>query len=401
MAANGLGIILFRFADWLRAKGYSRDTIHQYTQAVEHFGFWRSVSHPGSREVRQQEIEEFLTSHLTKCSCPMPACTTLITCRAALFRLMALLGIEKFVARPTSSAPVETLITEYDKHMEGVCGLGANTRLYRRRYAREFLAWRFRRKPVDPAKLCVADFLGYVKFRSPLLKPASAVVMINSLRNLIRFLEFEQRCPQGLWRAWPTVARWKNTTPPDIPTRTQCRDLLRAVDLRRPDGIRDLAILRLILDLGLRCSEVSELCLEDIDWHAGTLTVRKCKQRRERLLPLPESAGRAISTYLRTARPKSACRELFLCHRVPMGDPITLGRVRGAVRRAMQRCGLTRGGPHQLRHFFATSLHAGGASLKEVADILGHQDLNTTSIYTRVNLQQLAKVAMPWPGTIR
>ena len=67
----------------------------------------------------------------------------------------------------------------------------------------------------------------------------------------------------------------------------------------------------------------------------------------------------------------------------------------------MQRCGLTRGGPHQLRHYFATSLHSGGASLKEVADILGHQDLNTTAIYARVNLQQLQKVAMPWPGAIR
>ena len=236
------------------------------------------------------------------------------TCRTALNRLMAMLGIEKPVSRSGDSVPIRALVTSYDQHMEAVSGLSDATRLYRRRYVREFLAWRFKRKPIDPTKLCFADFLGYVNYRAPLLKPASTAVMITSLRGFVRFLEFEQRCSPGLWRAWPAVARWKKSPPPDIPTRTQCRDLLRTVDLSRPAGRRDLAILRLIVDLGLRCSEVSELCLEDIDWRAGTLTVRKCKQRRERSLPLPESTGRAISAYLRTARPESSCRQLFLCH---------------------------------------------------------------------------------------
>jgi hypothetical protein len=60
MAANGLGIILFRYADWLHAKGYSRNTIHLYTQAVEHFGFWRAKHHPGSQNVQPSEVAEFL-----------------------------------------------------------------------------------------------------------------------------------------------------------------------------------------------------------------------------------------------------------------------------------------------------------------------------------------------------
>jgi site-specific recombinase XerD len=152
-------------------------------------------------------------------------------------------------------------------------------------------------------------------------------------------------------------------------------------------------------DLGLRGAEIIELCLEDIDWRAGTLVVRKNKQRRERLLPLLPLVAKPILNYLRTGRPPSSSRQLFLCHRLPVGQPMTMQRLRGAVRRIMRRAGLNGGGPHRLRHSFATRLHARGASLKEVADVLGHQNFDTTAIYARVNLSQLRKVALPWPGT--
>ena len=66
----------------------------------------------------------------------------------------------------------------------------------------------------------------------------------------------------------------------------------------------------------------------------------------------------------------------------------------------MQRIGISCGGTHRLRHAFATRLHARGASLKEVADVLGHQNFDTTAIYARVNLPQLAKVALRWPGVL-
>jgi integrase len=86
-------------------------------------------------------------------------------------------------------------------------------------------------------------------------------------------------------------------------------------------------------------------------------------------------------------------------HRLPVGQPMTPERLRGAVRRIMRRGGLTNSGPHRLRHSFATRLHARGASLKEVADVLGHQHFDTAAIYARVNLSQLRKVALPWPRT--
>jgi len=400
MTVNGLGIILFQYADWLQQKGYGRNTIHLYTQAVEHFGFWRAKRHPRSQSVQPSEVAEFLNSHLSRCGCPPPAATSLQTCRSALNRLISMLGCRN--PSPQScegEGPIGTLVADFDQHLAKVCGLSPATRFYRRRYAWEFLMWRFEGKRWDLTKLCFADFVDYVKFRAPRLKPASVGVMMTSLRSLVRFLEFEGRCRTGLSQAWPRVPNWKQSPPSDVLTTIECRDLLKCVDRHCPSGQRDFAILRLMTDLGLRGEEIVELCLEDIDWRAGTLVVRKNKQRRERLLPLPPLVAKAILSYLRTGRPSSSSRRLFLCHRLPVGEPMTRERLRGAVRRIMRRSGLTGGGPHRLRHSFATRLHARGASLKEVADVLGHQHFDTTAIYARLNLSQLRKVALPWPRT--
>jgi site-specific recombinase XerD len=314
---------------------------------------------------------------------------------------MAMLGCRNPSSQSSGEGPLGMLVADFDQHLAKVCGLSPATRFYRRRYAREFLEWRFESKRWDLTKLCFADFVNYVKFRAPRLKPASVGVMMTSLRALVRFLEFEGRCRSGLSQAWPTVPNWKQSPPPDVLSARECRDLLQCVDRHCPSGQRDFAILRLMTDLGLRGAEIVELCLEDIDWRADTLVIRKNKQRRERLLPLPTVVAKAILSYLRKGRPSSSSRRLFLCHRLPVGQPMTRERLRGAIRRIMRRSSLTSGGPHRLRHSFATRLHARGASLKEVADVLGHQDFDTTAIYARVNLSQLRKVALPWPRTCR
>ncbi len=104
--------------------------------------------------------------------------------------------------------------------------------------------------------------------------------------------------------------------------------------------------------------------------------------------------------YLRQARPQSTNRSLFLRHQAPLYAPIAAEFVRGAVRRALARCGLGHRftGSHVLRHTAAMRMRSGGASLKEIADVLRHRNLDTTTIYSKVDLPRLAAVTMPWPG---
>lgn len=112
--------------------------------------------------------------------------------------------------------------------------------------------------------------------------------------------------------------------------------------------------------------------------------------------------GNAIADYLKVDRPTGNERALFLRHRAPAGTPVTSHIVRGAMRRACARVGILppRDGPHALRHTLATRLLESGVPLTEVADVLGHETIDTTAIYTKVNLGALGRVAMPWPEVV-
>jgi site-specific recombinase XerD len=122
--------------------------------------------------------------------------------------------------------------------------------------------------------------------------------------------------------------------------------------------------------------------------------------RRSDWLPLPARLGRAIADYLRRGRPPTRTRAVFVRHHLPVGAPIAPSVVRLALSRAANAADLGDRwrGPHALRHAMATRLLQGGASLKEVADLLRHRSLDTTTIYTKVDVGSLEQVALSWPG---
>jgi integrase len=148
--------------------------------------------------------------------------------------------------------------------------------------------------------------------------------------------------------------------------------------------------------LALRPQEVVNLTLDDLNWRAMTVRLAQTKQRRERLLPLPDSVAKAISDYLKHGRPATQSRALFVHYQAPFDQGLTVGWVRVLVRRAFARCGID-ARPYALRHTVATLAHRRGTGLKEIADLLGHQSLDTTERYALVNLEELRQVALPWP----
>jgi integrase len=176
---------------------------------------------------------------------------------------------------------------------------------------------------------------------------------------------------------------------------------LVAFDCADPVGLRDYAIARCLLDLGLRGHEVTYLTLESVDWRSATLTISGTKSKRVQQLPLPVSAGEAIARYLRQARPQIEHRALFVRHRAPIGKPLSVPAIRNAMNRAFVRCGLRDRfcNTHVLRRTTATRLQRAGASVKEIADLLRHRSLDTASTYARVDLEGLRAVALPWPGS--
>jgi integrase/recombinase XerD len=168
--------------------------------------------------------------------------------------------------------------------------------------------------------------------------------------------------------------------------------LLEAVDTRSPLGMRDRAILELLYGTGVRNAELRALTLADIG--ERTLAIRRGKGGKDRVVPIGAIAAAALSDYLQQARPKLTRRDgvhnIFLTKN---GMPLDCFAVINAVRRAAKRAGLKQHlHPHSLRHACATHMLKGGADIRHIQKLLGHASLQTTEIYTRVEIGDLKAV---------
>ncbi|MDQ3982679.1 MAG: tyrosine recombinase XerC [Actinomycetota bacterium] len=163
-----------------------------------------------------------------------------------------------------------------------------------------------------------------------------------------------------------------------------------------PVGQRDRAVLELLYGSGLRVAELCGLDVDDVDTGAGRVRVTG-KGRKERQVPMSEPAGEAVETYARDGRrvllressPADARHALFLNSR---GGRLGPRSVRSMLARYLSAEGAAPVGPHALRHSFATHLLDGGADLRVVQELLGHESLATTQIYTHVSTERLKAV---------
>ena len=140
--------------------------------------------------------------------------------------------------------------------------------------------------------------------------------------------------------------------------------------------------------------------LADIFWRTAEIRLRKTKNRRERMLPLPREVGAAIAGYLLRGRPRSGTPEVFLRHLTPVGPITSTHGVGDIVKKHLRRTGIraSNHGAHLLRHSLATRMVNQSVPIKQIADMLGHSSIDTTAIYTKVDTTHLAAVALPFPG---
>lgn len=185
-----------------------------------------------------------------------------------------------------------------------------------------------------------------------------------------------------------------NRLPRGVLSEAQARRLMTVPDSWTAWGLRDRAILETFYGTGIRLRECLGLRLGDLDLAERQLMIRDGKGRKDRVVPLPGRAAAALGVYLRDGRPRllrdPRVTLLFLSFR-------GRGLSRSALRLALLRYGqLARipwpVSPHMLRHTCATHLLAGGADIRHAQELLGHKDLDTTALYTRVAVQDLRKV---------
>ena len=388
------------YVGYLSERGYAPLTVKAYLESVAHFAHWCARQRIGLTEINEDVIERFLNRHLPLCRCARRCQRARSTVGAALGHLLHLLRTERRIApqRPPHPAAIAEEALRFEHYLTQVLGLRPATCRARVKLVRAFLLDRFTTGRIRIRALEATDVTRFMRKYTRGWKASSQRDAGNSLRSYFRFKALHGERTAILIAAIPTVAQWRLARLPKGIPAEQLTRLLQAFD-RGTTGKRDYAITRCFVDLGLRTTEVAQLRLDDLDWRQGCVRIRG-KGRRVDVLPLPWATGRAIVDYLRYGRPSTSSRALFLRHRPPLNTPATPCVIRAAVRYAAARSGVEGclHGPQVLRHTLAQRLVQSGTTLKQIADLLRHRSLDTTTIYAKVDLPALNQVALPWPG---
>jgi site-specific recombinase XerD len=222
--------------------------------------------------------------------------------------------------------------------------------------------------------------------------------IVTDMRSFLRFLTMRGILQKDLSADLPTIRIPRDAQIPSVWEQELVVRLLEAVDRSSAKGKRDYAILLLACRLGMRVGDIRTLRLDQIHWENSTIEVAQSKTGTPLRLPLTNEVGEALIDYLKSGRPQTEHREVFLKVNPPF-DPftgnnlhhiITYWRLLAGIRfRSPQKRGM-----HSLRHTLATRLLEKGTPLTTIAGILGHTSLESTRIYAKADVEALRSVAL-------
>ncbi len=214
---------------------------------------------------------------------------------------------------------------------------------------------------------------------------------LSAVRSFYRFLQRD-----GLVNSNPAdlaQAPRKRRSLPEVLTVAEIEAIIAAIDRAAPEGLRDWAIIEMLYGCGLRVSELTALRREWFLTEGRVLNVTG-KGGRQRLTPVPGQALHTVNRYLREVRPELARKSIkardYIFLSMKLGAPLTRQAVWGLVKHYVAAAGLMlRVTPHTFRHSYATHLLEGGASLRDIQELLGHVSIETTDIYTHIDRSHL------------
>ncbi len=250
----------------------------------------------------------------------------------------------------------------------------------------DFVVERFNLPPYEVTKANIESYI--VELYEIGLQRSSSARRLSSIKSLFDYLVVEREIDTS--PAQFVVAPTPSRHLPDLLTLEEVDRIIEAIDPSTKKGIRDRAIVEMLYSCGIRVSELTTLRLGDLFFNEGYIRVVG-KGDKQRLVPLSDIARRRVKRYL-ACRGGEASRvdTLFLNNR---GKALTRVMIFTIVRQAAAAAGVTaRVSPHTFRHSFATHLLEGGASIRSVQEMLGHESITTTEIYTHVSRRHLRDV---------
>jgi site-specific recombinase XerD len=274
----------------LAERGYTPVSAAHQLRLMAHVSRWLAGRGLGSDDLSSTGVDEFMAARRAA------GYSNFVTPRAlaALLEYLRGLGVVPPSGEPVLSE-VEELLGRYRAWLCSERGLAAVTARNYADMVRPFLSSRADAAgELDLRELAAGDVLAFVLAECPYRRPGSAKLLVTALRSLLGYLHVEGLILRPLAPVVPSVAGWRLAGLPRALEAEQVQALFAGCDLRTPVGVRDFAILKMLVRLGMRRGEVAVLALDDIDWRSGEIVVRGKGARREQL-PLPTVASYCTS----------------------------------------------------------------------------------------------------------
>lgn len=385
-----------------RDSGRTEKTILQYLYWVRRFRLYcRKTGRSERKHLTRDEVDEFARQYRgprMRRRAPRRVTAPARTAMFAWSYALKVLGhpVPEWRIRP-GPATGQPLIEEYVAFRKQHCGVAPATLIRDISTAEEFIAaLRSARRSIARAR--ISDIDRFVTQLGLRMSPRTVADSCSSLRAFLRFLHATGRLHHDLTRvvAAPRVRRVDH--PPRMLPWSDVRRLLRAAQGESPTARRSYAVLLLMATYGLGAAEVVALQLEDVDWAAAELEVRRPKTGATTTLPLLSPVAKAIAVYLRKGRAsQAATRAVFVSLTMPH-RAMSTSAIRFLVRKYARAAGISVPvGGHMLRHSHATRQIDIGTNSKVVGDILGHRRPASTSVYIHVAWRRLRGVGLPVP----
>jgi site-specific recombinase XerD len=401
LATGPFGSHLNALATVLQKQGYSLSTIRNYLREVHAFGRWANERHRLG-EICELTLQHYLDNLPTQSGSAIQNRRRKIT--TAVHLLLNYLAQAGIIAPPSvESLPLtdaQQWLARYEEYLGKVQGLAPTTRQRYLPFASRLLNIVSQGGLIEWPSINADKVIEFVRADASRRKGVGAQATSTAIRSFLRFLVSQGQLSAGLETAIPNIPRWSQAALPQRLSEAEIDRLLKICTDRTAIGRRNHAILMLLSRLGLRAKEIAGMQLDDLDWVNGSLLIHSTKTRSERILPMAQDVGDSLVSYLRYSRPATPHRRIFLDHTAPFQPLQTASAITHIVQRLLKKAGIERqsSGAHLFRHTAASQMVNRGASFKEVADVLGHQSLQTTGIYAKLDLAALSETALPWPG---
>jgi site-specific recombinase XerD len=322
-----------------------------------------------------------------------------VDCYVHLFlRFLAATGELDLPAHPGSrlEPASEEILADFLGHLRTERGLAEPTISLYELYVRRFLRHTAAAGVVQPSEWSRQILFAHLKQEGIGTGRKGMNGVCSALRSLFRFLRMESHPLQEGLKTFPRPRIYRQESQPRFLHAEQVQRVLQSVDRSTKQGMRDYAILMLLVTYGIRAAEVARLRLDDLDWAGGKIHFRNRKNRSGAIFPLSGPTAESLVEYLQRARPRACFREFFLSVRAPIRPFRSGSTVSMIARKRLLASGIAcsyRPGAHVFRHSCAHRLLSLGLPYKTVGDFLGHTSVSSTSAYLKMDIQELRQVA--------